>query len=92
MVLALLAAGLVFCGTAAASFVPATSPRIKTMGRWIPADNGSLYAGRGGVLASTKFEGTGVQVQMYRKDHMGRETGKKGGTDGKPRPLLLLTV
>ena len=65
MLLALLAAGLVFCGTAAASFVPATSPRIKTMGRWIPADNGSLYAGRGGVLASTKFEGTGVQVQMY---------------------------
>ena len=65
MVLALLAAGLVFCGTAAASFVPATSPRIKTMGRWIPADNGSLYAGRGGVLASAKFEGTGVQVQMY---------------------------
>lgn len=65
MVLALLAAGLVFCGTAAASFVPATSPRIKTMGRWIPAENGSLYAGRGGVLASTQFEGTGVQVQMY---------------------------
>ncbi len=65
MLLALLAAGLVFCGTAAASFVPATSPRIKTMGRWIPAENGSLYAGRGGVLASTKFEGTGVQVQMY---------------------------
>ena len=65
MVLALLAAGLVFCGTAAASFVPAASPRIKTMGRWIPADNGSLYAGRGGVVVSTQFEGTGVQVQMY---------------------------
>jgi lysophospholipase L1-like esterase len=65
MMLALLAAGLVFCATAAASFVPATSPRIKTMGRWIPADNGSLYAGRGGVVASAIFEGTGVQVQMY---------------------------
>ena len=65
MALALLAAGLVFCATAAASFVPATSPRIRTMGRWIPADNGSLYAGRGGVLASSVFEGTGVQVQMY---------------------------
>ena len=65
MVLALLAAGLVFCATATASFVPATSSRIKTMGRWIPADNGSLYAGRGGVLASSVFEGTGVQVQMY---------------------------
>ena len=65
MVLALLTAGLVFCGTAAASFVPATSPRIKTMGRWIPADNGSLYAGRGGVIASAVFEGTGVQVQMF---------------------------
>ena len=65
MVLALLTAGLVFCDTAAASFVPATSSRIKTMGRWIPADNGSLYAGRGGVVASAVFEGTGVQVQMY---------------------------
>ena len=65
MALALLAAGLVFCGSAAASFVPATSPRIKTMGRWIPADNGSLYAGRGGVIASAIFEGTGVQVQMF---------------------------
>ena len=65
MVLALLTAGLVFCDTAAASFVPATSPRIKTMGRWIPADNGSLYAGRGGVVTSAVFEGTGVQVQMY---------------------------
>ena len=65
MVLALLAAGLVFCATAAASFVPAASPRIKTMGRWIPADNGSLYAGRGGVIASAVFEGTAVQVQMY---------------------------
>ena len=65
MLLALLTAGLVFCGTAAASFVPANSPRIKTMGRWIPADNGSLYAGRGGVIASAVFEGTGVQVQMY---------------------------
>ena len=65
MALALLAAGLVFCDSAAASFVPATSPRIKTMGRWIPADNGSLYAGRGGVIASAIFEGTGVQVQMF---------------------------
>ena len=65
MTLALLTAGLVFCGSAAASFVPAASPRIKTMGRWIPADNGSLYAGRGGVIASAVFEGTGVQVQMY---------------------------
>ena len=65
MALALLAAGLVFCSTAAASFVPANNPRIKTMGRWIPADNGSLYAGRGGVIASAVFEGTGVQVQMY---------------------------
>ena len=65
MVLALLTAGLVFCDTAAASFVPATSSRIKTMGRWIPADNGSLYAGRGGVVASAVFEGTAVQVQMY---------------------------
>lgn len=64
-VLALLAAGLVFCGSASASFVPATSPRIKTMGRWIPAENGSLYAGRGGVIASVQFEGTGAQVQMY---------------------------
>ena len=65
MALALLAAGLVFCDSAAASFVPATSPRIKTMGRWIPAENGSLYAGRGGVIASAVFEGTGVQVQMF---------------------------
>ena len=63
--LALLAAGLVFCATAAASFVPANSPRVKTMGRWIPADNGSLYAGRGAVIASVEFEGTGAQVQMY---------------------------
>ena len=63
--LALLAAGLVFCTTAAASFVPANNPRIKTMGRWIPADNGSLYAGRGAVIASAEFEGTGVQVQMF---------------------------
>ena len=63
--LALLAAGLVFCATAAAGFVPANSPRVKTMGRWIPADNGSLYAGRGAVIASVEFEGTGAQVQMY---------------------------
>ena len=65
MALALLAAGLVFCGTAAAGFVPANSPRVKTMGRWIPAENGSLYAGRGAVIASAEFEGTGVQVQMF---------------------------
>jgi lysophospholipase L1-like esterase len=65
MMLALLVAGLVFCATAAASFVPANSPRVKTMGRWIPADNGSLYAGRGAVIASAEFEGTGVQVQMF---------------------------
>ena len=66
MLLALLAAGLVFCGTAAAvALVPATSPRVKTMGRWIPADNGCLYAGRGAVIASVDFEGTGVQVQMF---------------------------
>lgn len=65
MMLALLAAGLVFCDTAAASFVPANSPRIKTMGRWIPTDNGSLNAGRGAVIASAEFEGTGVWVQMY---------------------------
>ena len=65
MMLALLAAGLVFCASAAASFVPANSPRVKTMGRWIPADNGSLYAGRGAVIASVEFEGTGVQVQMF---------------------------
>ena len=63
--LALLAAGLVFCDSAAASFVFANSPRVKTMGRWIPADNGSLYAGRGAVIASAEFEGTGVQVQMF---------------------------
>ena len=63
--LALLAAGLVFCSTAAASFVPATSTRVKTMGRWIPADNGSLYAGRGAVIASVEFDGTAVQVQMF---------------------------
>ena len=65
MMLALLAAGLVFCGTAAAGFVPANSPRIKTMGRWIPTDNGSLNAGRGAVIASAEFEGTGVWAQMY---------------------------
>ena len=65
MILALLAAGLVFCGTAAAGFVSASSDRVKTMGRWIPADNGSLYAGRGAVIASVEFEGTGVQVQMF---------------------------
>ena len=66
MLLALLAAGLVFCGiAAAANLVPGTSPRVKTMGRWIPADNGCLYAGRGAVIASVEFEGTGVQVQMF---------------------------
>ena len=66
MLLALLAAGLVFCGTAvAANLVRATSPRVKTMGRWIPADNGCLHAGRGAVIASVEFEGTGVQAQMF---------------------------
>ena len=35
------------------------------MGRWIPADNGCLYAGRGAVIASVEFEGTGAQVQMF---------------------------
>ena len=66
MLLALLAAGLVFCGSAAAAnLVPAASPRVKTMGRWIPADNGCLYAGRGAVIASIEFEGTGAQVQMF---------------------------
>lgn len=66
MLLALLAAGLVFCSSvAAAKLVPATSPRVKTMGRWIPADNGCLNAGRGAVIASVEFEGTGVQVQMF---------------------------
>ena len=66
MLLALLAAGLVFCGSAAAAdLVPAASPRVKTMGRWIPADNGCLYAGRGAVIASVEFEGTGAQVQMF---------------------------
>ena len=66
MLLALLTAGLVFCGSAAAAnLVPAASPRVKTMGRWIPADNGCLYAGRGAVIASVEFEGTGVQVQMF---------------------------
>jgi len=65
MVLALLTAGLVFCGSAAASFVFADSPRVKKMGRWVSAGNGSLYAGRGGVLVSAEFEGTGVQVQMF---------------------------
>ena len=66
MLLALLAAGLVFCGiAAAANLVPAASPRVKTMGRWIPADNGCLYAGRGAVIASVEFEGTGAQVQMF---------------------------
>ena len=64
-VLALLAAGLVFCGSAAAALVPANSPRVKTMGRWIPDDNGNLYAGRGAVIASVEFEGTGVQAQMF---------------------------
>ena len=66
MLLALLAAGLVFCGSAAAAdLVPAASPRVKTMGRWIPADNDCLYAGRGAVIASVEFEGTGAQVQMF---------------------------
>ena len=66
MLLALLAAGLVFCGSAAAAdLVPAASPRVKTMGRWIPADNGCLYAGRGAVIDSVEFEGTGAQVQMF---------------------------
>ena len=66
MALALLAAGLVFCGSAAAAdLVPAASPRVKTMGRWIPANNGCLYAGRGAVIASVEFEGTGAQVQMF---------------------------
>ena len=65
MILALLAAGLVFCGSAAAGLVPANSPRVKTMGRWIPGDNGILCAGRGAVIASVEFEGTGVQVQMF---------------------------
>ena len=66
MLLALLAAGLVFCGSAAAAdLVPAASPRVKTMGRWIPANNGCLYAGRGAVIASVEFEGTGAQVQMF---------------------------
>ena len=66
MLLALLTAGLVFCGSAAAAnLVPAASPRVKTMGRWIPADNGCLYAGRGAVIASVEFEGTGAQVQMF---------------------------
>ena len=66
MLPALLAAGLVFCGpVAAADLVPATSPRVKTMGRWVPADNGCLHAGRGAVIASVEFEGTGVQVQMF---------------------------
>ena len=66
ILLALLAAGLVFCGSAAAAdLVPAASPRVKTMGRWIPADNGCLYAGRGAVIASVEFEGTGAQVQMF---------------------------
>ena len=65
LMLALLAAGLVFCSVAAAGFVPANSPRVKTMGRWIPADNGSLYAGRGAVIVSVDFEGTGAEVQMY---------------------------
>ena len=61
MLLALLVAGPVFCGTAAAAnLVPATSPRVKTMGRWIPDNNGCLYAGRGAVIASVDFEGTGV--------------------------------
>jgi len=65
MALALLAAGLVFCNSALAGFLYAEDPRVKTMGRWVPADNGSLYAGRGAVIASLEFDGTGIMVQMY---------------------------
>ena len=85
LLLALLAAGLVFCGSAAAAdLVPAASPRVKTMGRWIPADNGCLYAGRGAVMASVEFEGTGVQVQMF-SDSLGDVWWLKKLDDG---PLL----
>ena len=85
MLLALLAAGLVFCGSAAAAdLVPAASPRVKTMGRWIPADNGCLYAGRGAVIASVEFEGTGAQVQMF-SDSQGDVWWLKKLDDG---PLL----
>ena len=85
MLLALLAAGLVFCGiAAAANFVPAASPRVKTMGRWVPDDNGCLYAGRGAVIASVDFEGTGVQVQMF-SDSLGDVWWLKKLDDG---PLL----
>ena len=85
LLLALLAAGLVFCGSAAAAdLVPAASPRVKTMGRWIPADNGCLYAGRGAVIASVEFEGTGAQVQMF-SDSQGDVWWLKKLDDG---PLL----
>ncbi len=85
LLLALLAAGLVFCGTAAAAnLVPAASPRVKTMGRWVPDENGCLYAGRGAVIASVDFEGTGVQVQMF-SDSLGDVWWLKKLDDG---PLL----
>ena len=85
LLLALLAAGLVFCGSAAAAnLVPAASSRVKTMGRWIPDENGSLYAGRGAVIASVEFEGTGVQVQMF-SDSLGDVWWLKKLDDG---PLL----
>ena len=85
LLLALLAAGLVFCGSAAAAnLVPAASSRVKTMGRWIPDENGSLYAGRGAVIASVEFEGTGVQVQMF-SDSQGDVWWLKKLDDG---PLL----
>ena len=85
LLLALLAAGLVFCGSAAAAnLVTAASSRVKTMGRWIPADNGCLYAGRGAVIASVEFEGTGAQVQMF-SDSQGDVWWLKKLDDG---PLL----
>ena len=85
ILLALLAAGLVFCGSAAAAnLVPAASSRVKTMGRWVPDENGSLYAGRGAVIASVEFAGTGVQVQMF-SDSLGDVWWLKKLDDG---PLL----
>ncbi|MBQ9697813.1 MAG: hypothetical protein IJV46_04670 [Acidaminococcaceae bacterium] len=84
MVLALLAAGLFFCNTVAAGFIPANSTAVKTMGRWIPADNGSLYAGRGAVIVSVEFEGTGVQAQMF-SDSLGDVWWLKKIDDG---PLI----
>ena len=85
LLLALLAAGLVFCGSAAAAnLVPAASSRVKTMGRWIPDENGSLYAGRGAVIASVEFEGTGVQVQMF-SDSLGDVWWLKKLDDGPLR-------